>query len=531
MLRWYQDEAINSIWDYFVSNTGNPVVAMPTGTGKSHVIGGFVQRVLQYIPSQRFMIVTHVKELIEQNAARLLDMWPNAPIGIHSAGLGQRDTAQPIIFGGIASAINCVDVFGWRDLLFIDECHLVSMNADTMYQRFIGMLKLVNPNLKVVGFTATDFRLGQGRITEGEKRIFTDVCYNLCTPEGFQRLLAEGWIAPLIPKRTKTALDISSVGMHNGEFAQGDLQKAVDKNEITYQALIEACQLGTNRQSWLAFASGVEHAEHVAEMLRSFGISAAAVHSKISKTDRDECIKAFKSGALRCIVNNNVLTTGFDYPPIDMIIMLRPTMSPGLWVQMLGRGTRPSIETGKQTCLVLDFARNTQRLGPIDDPMIPKAKGKGNGEVPVKVCEPCGTYNHARVRFCTCCGAEFQFEVKIIKTAGTDELLKSDFPQVEYFDVHHIYYAKHIKEGSPPSMRVSYECGLRRFNEWVLFEHLKPMARHKAHEWWKQRHNSEPPAMTDDALQRVSMLKVPRRIRVWVNAENGKFPRVIGYEY
>lgn len=544
-LRWYQQAAIDSLFDYFSKHVGNPVIAMPTGTGKSHVIGGFIQHVLQMWPKQRFMVLTHVKELVEQNATKLYEMWPHAPIGIYSAGLNQRDSVTPIVFGGVASVVNKLELFGWRDLIFVDECHLLSPKIDTRYQYVIKHFRAINPALKVIGLSATPFRLGQGMITdlfvdtEGEAHsVFTDIAFTMCDVDGFGKLLAEGWISPLIPKRTRTVLDVSMVGMNNGEFAQGALQSAVDKKEITYAALCEAMELGRDRKCWLTFASGVEHAEHIAEMCNSFGVSSAAVHHKSTKEFRDKAIRAHKSGELKNLVGNNVFTTGFDNPMIDFIPMLRPTMSPGLWVQMLGRGTRPSPETNKQNCLVLDFAGNTKRLGPINDPLIPRKKGPGNGEVPVKICDHCGMYNHAKVRYCGSipapsahgCGNEFAFKVKITRSSATEELLKSDLPIIERFQVDRVTYNEHTKKDTgTKSIRVSYFCngGFHKFDEWISFEG-KGMYLHKSRDWWRQRHHFEPPPTNALALAHANLLKVPRRISVWVNRP---LPQVTAYEF
>ena len=526
--RWYQAEAEQSIFDYFEARRGepgNPVVAMPTGTGKSVVIGNFIRRAFGHYPNTRLMMLTHVKELIEQNAEKLMQVWPTAPLGIHSAGLKQRDIMMPIIYGGVATVKNNIEAFGYRDLLLIDEAHLLSPNAETMYQAVIASMLKANPYLKVIGFTATPFRMRQGMITDDG--IFTDICYDATTPEMFNRLIAEGYISPPIPKRTDAYIDVSNVGMQNGDFAAGQLEAAADDDEITYAAVKETVEFGYNRRSWLMFAAGVKHAEHIAAMLQSFGIPAAAVHSKLKGNENDERIAAFKRGELRALVNMGKLTTGFDHPPIDLIGMLRPTMSPGLWVQMLGRGTRPSPDTGKENCLVLDFARNTPRLGPINDPIKPRKPGKGGGDAPVRICDNCGCYNHASVRFCINCGYEFTFETKIFKTAGNDELLRSDAPVVSYFPVDRVIYNLHEKVGAPPSIKVSYFCGYQMFHEWVCLEH-PGFAGKKAREWWRQRHREDPPQFTWQALQRSSELRIPSRIRVWTNKQH---PEVLGYEY
>ncbi len=533
--RWYQDEAEQSIFDYFDNGgRGNPVVAMPTGTGKSIVIANFLRRVYRVWPNQRIMMLTHVKELIEQNAKKVMQVWPTAPLGIYSAGLNRRDLMLPLTFGGVASIKNVIRQFGHIDLLLIDECHLLSPNDDTMYQFIIAELLAMNPWMKVIGFTATPFRMKQGMITDGG--IFTDICYDLTDYESFNRLIYEGYLSPLIPKKTDVEIDVSNVGLVGGDFNRKALDAVTDRDDITWAACKEMVELGHNRASWLTFANSVAHAEHVAEMLQSFGIVAVASHSKLKPDENDKRVEAFKRGEIRCLVNMGKYTTGFDHPPIDLIGMLRATASPGLWVQMLGRGTRPfggdNFFGPKSNCLVLDFAGNTRRLGPINDPVIPRKPGMGGGDAPVRICDVCGAYNHAKVRFCCNCGQEFSFESKLVRSAATEQLLKSDAPIVEYFPVSRVLYNLHEKRNrdgelmSPPMIRVSYICGVQMFNEYVMLEHQKVRWRYK--EWWRQRHLEEPPESTAEALMRVSELRVPTRIRVHVNK---KHPEVLSYEF
>jgi DNA repair protein RadD len=473
------------------------------------------------------MMLTHVKELIEQNAKTLINIWPLAPVGIYSAGLKQRDNGLPIVYGGIASVYKNEHLFGHRDLLLIDEAHLLGQSDSSMYQKTIAKLKEVNPLLKVIGFTATPYRLGQGMLTDSG--LFTDICYDITGPAAFNRLIAEGFLVPLFPKPTHSTVDVSEVGLaSNGDYQKGALETAAEK--ITYAALQEMCYYGAERRCWLVFAAGVKNAENAAEMLQSLGVSAAAVHSKLSDEERNARISAFKRGELRAIVNNNVLTTGFDHPPIDLIGMLRPTLSPGLWVQMLGRGTRPSPNTGKRDCLVLDFARNTARLGPINDPVKPRKKGDGEpGDAPVKICPNCGIYNHASARNCIACGYEFPVQTKIYGTASTQELIRDELPQVEWMKVDWVLYSLHQKVGKPDSIKVSYHCGLRRFNEWVALEH-GGLASKKARDWWRKAHwtGADPPATTAEALQRRDELKQPARVRVWLNKQH---PEILSHEY
>jgi DNA repair protein RadD len=530
-LRYYQQEALDALYNFFLTNQhGNPLIGLPTGTGKSVLPAAFINGIMRQWPNQRFLMVTHVKELIEQNAKVMLKVWPEAPLGIYSAGLKRKETAHPIIFGGVQSMIKHPDWFGHRDVAFVDEAHLISGDDSSRYQSFFTFMKLINPNLKIIGMSATLYRMGMGMITENG--LFTDVVYDRTSLEGFNQLVDEGFIAPLIPLRTQTELDVSDVGVQQGEFVSTQLQGAVDKAEITYKALGELVHAGQTRRSWLIFASGIEHAEHIAEQLGAFGIQCAPVHSKRPSDYNDRAIRAFKANELKAIVNYGKLTTGFDHPEIDLIGMLRPTLSVPLWVQMLGRGTRPAV--GKSNCLVLDFARNTPRLGPINDPAIPRAKkSDAPGEMPIKLCEHCGAYNHISAKLCCQCAEPFSFQQKLVAKAGTEELLRKAateaIPIIETFPVQYAIYAKNKNHFNdrPPTLKVTYFTNGLAYKEYVCLEH-PGMAGKMARDWWRRRHKTAPPATIDRALDYVSELKCPRFIRVHVNK---KYPEILGAEF
>lgn len=536
-LRYYQTEAINSIYNYFATNKGNPIVAMPTGTGKSVVIGGFAYSVLNQWPSQRLIMATHVKELVSQNANKLEQLWRGAPYGIYSAGLNQKDIDQPIIYGGIASMVKNPALFGHRDLMLVDECHLIGKNEAAIYNLFIQGLRNINPRMKVVGFTATGYRQGMGYLTNGD--LFTDFCYDITGMEAFNRLIAEGYLAMLISPRTE--IGINAAGVHtasNGDYVQKEAEAAAAK--VTWAALQDAAKYRYNRHSWLVFAGGIEHAETIVQMLRSLGISAVAVHGgnkqfPMTGKQRDDNLAAFKAGKYQACVNYNVLTTGFDHPPVDMIVMLRLTKSVVLWVQMLGRGTRPffgdNIFPPKQNCLVLDYARNIEKLGPINDPVIPRPKGQGAGEVPIKVCEHCGGYNHISARFCISCGEAFEFAVKIKKDADIEnEPLRDITPVYDRFYVTSVYYYRHTsKQSGLDCLGVKYFVKDRvlPFTQYVFIEGVG-RARQKAVEWWATRAPTECPQTITDALFQQSTLRIPTMLTVHTNV---KYPEIVRFDY
>lgn len=547
-LRDYQAWAIAEIFRYFEQSQGNPIIALPTGTGKSVIIAGFIAEVFKRYRGQRIMKAAHVQELIEQNFSKLLELWPTAPAGIYSAGLKRRDAQTPIVYAGIASAVKAAELFGHIDLVIVDECHLVSPKEGTMYQKMLAVLRAVNPALKVIGFTATHYRLGQGPLTE-DGGIFTDIAVDLTTFKAFNWFLDDGFLCPLVPRPTRTILDVSSVKVQQGDYNQKELQVAVDREEITRAALSETLEWANGRRHWLVFAAGIEHTEHVAEMLNHMGVPATFVHTGVSAKDRKQRLDDYKAGRYVAMVNNGILTTGFDFPGIDLIIVLRPTQSPGLWVQMLGRGTRPvyvlgfDLETkegrlasiansAKRNCLVLDFAGNTRRLGPINDPVKPRKRGKGRGQAPVRICEGCGIYCHASARVCPECGFVFTIKTKISANAATDELIKrDDLPELVEFPVNRVVYSEHRRSKGQglASLKVSYHCGLRVFHEWVCFEH-EGYAKHRAHDWWRENPTTEKrcPATVYESYQRLNELSPPKKVLVWANRE---YPEVRGREY
>lgn len=532
--RAYQSEAVAAIWSYFQNNkSGNPLIAMPTGTGKSVVIADFARSVFQRTDGQRILVITHVKELVAQNFKCFRQLCPEyrMRVGVWSAGLGLKYPGQ-IVFGGIASVHKrSAAAWGKVNLVIVDEAHLVSPKQSTMYQRLIDALREVNPALRVIGFTATPYRLGQGLLTD-PGGIFTDVAYDLTRRDEFNRLIHEGWVCPLIPMKTDTEIDVRGVSVRGGEFVSKALYERVGDTAATTRVVDDALRMVAGRRHrWLVFAAGIEHSEQVATLLRDRGVSAAAVHGGNAKYPmesqaRDKAIAAFNEGRLTALVNNNILTTGYDNPQIDCIICLRPTMSPGLWVQMLGRGTR--IAEGKENCLVLDYAGNTARLGPINDPVKPRRKsGKGGGDAPIKLCPAetseglCNAWNHTAARYCISCGYEFPIMRTVESEASQHDIIATE--KYEALEVDDTAYGVHCKKGRPDSLRVTYKAGLNRFDEWVCLEH-SGYARYKAHKWWQARSDTHVPETAMAAYQQAGLLRKPVGVVVEVG---GKYNRVI----
>lgn len=401
MLRDYQQRTIDQLYAWFeAGHAGNPCLVLPTGSGKSHIVAALCKDALQNWPETVVLMLTHVKELIEQNAEKMRQHWPGAPLGIYSASIGKKQLGEPITFAGIQSIRTKAKQIGHVDLVIIDECHLVNHKDEGGYRQFLADLKAINPALRVIGLTATPYRLGHGLITD-KPALFDD----LIEPVSIEELVFKGYLATLRSKVTRAKLDTSGVHKRGGEFIESELQAAVDTDDNNQRVVREVIDLAGDRKAWLVFCTGVKHAQHVAEVLRQHGVTAECVTGDTPKKEREHLLTEFKAGRIRALTNANVLTTGFDYPDIDLIAMLRPTMSASLYVQMAGRGMRPKSHTDH--CLVLDFAGVVETHGPITNVQPPKRGGDGNGEAPVKVCDNCGELVHISAMACPACGHSF----------------------------------------------------------------------------------------------------------------------------
>ena len=529
-LRDYQQEALDALENYVAIETDNPLVVMPTGSGKSHVIAEFVRHMNQQ-KNSKALIVSHVKEILFQNYEKLEQVW-EGDIGMYGNSLGRRDTDNDIIYAQLQSVWNKVEYLPSFDLLLIDEAHLVPKDGEGMYRSLIVALREKNQSLTVVGFTATPYRLNSGMLTEGEGAIFDDIVIDFGNGDNFIRLIDDGYLSPLVTKCMDTEYEVDDVPMRGGEFVTSDLQKKMNDSGRTQKAMQEVLTKGQNRKQWLIFCAGISHAEMVCRILNFSNVSARVVTGDTSPTERDQLITDYKAGKIRALVNCDVLTTGFDAPNTDMIVMLRPTLSPGLYVQMMGRGMRTA--EGKENCLVLDFAKNIERHGPVNQ-IKPNQKGKRKktGEMLVKSCKECNSYVPKAATKCPDCGYEFPMrKIQLDLVASQLDIIskqkkkeKYEIPVLDMWVGNHVSKAKNI-----PVLKVSYKTPRKIISEYVCFEHTG-YARDKAVAWWNRVVSGEslrrsPPRTVDEALFRQTEINQPGAIKVDFS---GKFPNVVNH--
>lgn len=520
VLRPYQIESIEALYHYFSTSAGNPLVVLPTGSGKSLVLAAFSKGAIEQYPGTRIVILTHVRELIQQDAQAIIRYWPEAPIGIWSAGVGIKQKAQ-ITVCGIQSVHNMPAKFGGTDLVIIDEAHLVSKKADTMYGRFLAGLRTHNPALKVIGLTATHYRMDSGLLTDGEHRIFTDIAYEAEVGD----LIKAGYLCPLVAKNGATKADLSDVKTRGGEFLASDLQAAMDHDNLIQGALDEVAQYAHDRQHILGFCAGVEHAAHCAEAAKQRGWSADYVSGDMATAERDRIINNFKAGRIRFLFNAMLLTTGFDYPSIDCLVMLRPTKSTGLYVQIMGRGLRN--DGVKTNTLVLDFAGNIQRHGPIDQIKVKKKREKGEDTVsvaPVKECPSCHELVHTSVMLCPGCGHEWDSSAAH-GTEASGAVIVAAMEKPRLYGVDRVEYENYRKVGKPDSIKVTYWCGPSTFNEWLPVEDERAFVKKHAVSWFWTR-GAMCPNTAKEALTLLNDMRIPAPDSITVRPD-GKYWRIV----
>lgn len=570
--RDYQDACHTAIWRFIhdPKNFGkNPLVIMPTGTGKSFQMALFIWHILTRYPYARIMSLAHVQELVDSNMKELLGILPTAPVGLYASGLGSKDHHGQVTFAMIQSVYNKAALFKKIDFLLVDEAHMISDNDGARYDQLIKDLQKVNPNLVVIGYTATAFRMKTGVLTDG--KLFDDVAFDLSDGDAFLWLIQQGYLARPVPIDPGFQIDDSMIGIQAGDFNDKEASEAMRDQNILERG-VDACIQAAKeqgRKTWLHFAQSIDDAELLADMFTYKGYPHEAVHSK--RSDREAVLEAFAKGELTGITNKDILTTGFNHKPIDLIGGFRLTRSPGLWVQIVGRGTRPVYAPGFDlttangrlaamaasgkglTCLVLDFMRNTERLGPINYPNIPKRRKPGGGGDPIvkkcPECKPNPTYHHSSVRVCPECGYEFPPPEKpkldpsksklVVEVSEVIDLnLKLPEPVFKVEPVHRMVASKNegkvnkkTGEKKPDTMRVDYFCGFARYSDWICLEHAESSFPHRrAREWWKAHGGRGPiPVTIDEGIEAFAALNKPKWIKI--KMVDGALPQIEAYDF
>ena len=544
-LRPYQSDAVESVYQHLREKDTNPCVVIPTAGGKSLCIAQVAKDAVTKW-NGRVMILAHVKELVEQNAGKLKAICPELPVGVYSAGLDRRDVSQPVVVAGIQSVYNRIDEFKPFDLVMIDEVHMVPPDGEGRYRTFLEAAKKANPHVRLIGWTATPYRTQGGLICKPEN-LLNEVCYEI----GVKELINRGYISNITAKAGKFTPDTDGLHIRAGEFVSEDVEKLMGEDGLVNSACREIVELTKSRKACLIFCTSVAHCKKVADTIKRFsGEECAIVTGDTPADEREETIKRLRGESvkadlfsdkpqLKYCCNVSVLTTGTDIPRLDTIALLRPTNSPGLLVQMVGRGFRLSPEMGKTECLVLDYGRNIERHGPIDMIKV-REPGQGGGGPLAKVCPQCQAIVNLPVMLCPDCGYQWprkEAERKSHEATAAKAAILSGEVTIEKFPVKHAIYQVWEKRGAPPgspkTVRVTYDIDyLTHYSEWLCPEHTG-YARRKFEKWWREHaHPDCPMPRTAEEVcehEFSGMLREVKEITVrFVSGQ--KYPEITGCE-
>jgi len=529
-LRPYQDAAVAAVYQHLAGRDDNPCVVIPTGGGKGVIVGKLCAEVTERW-NGRILVLTHVKELVDQNAAQAARFLSPLLVGVNSAGLKRRDLDHPVIVAGIQSVYQKACDLGRFDVILIDEAHLIPPDGEGMYRTFLADAQTLNPQVRVVGLTATPFRLKDGPICAAGN-ILNHVCYEI----GVKELIRDGFLSPLFSKAGKAKADTTGLHVRGGEFIPDEVEHLMDDQDLVRTACAEIVEQTRNRKACLIFAAGIGHAEHVATQLRdAHDVDVACIFGHTPDGERDRLVARFKGGELRYLVNVAVLTTGFDAPYVDCVVLLRPTLSPGLYYQMVGRGFR--LAPGKADCLVLDFGGNVLRHGPVDALTLTETAQREGGEAPAKECPQCQAVIAAGFATCPQCGYLFPPPAATVHEAkaSTAGILSGQVTTTEHA-VRDVFYAVHQKRGAPldapKSLRVEYEIGLNRYQrEWICVEH-SGYARGKAEAWWTARSTLPVPTSAAEACRLANAGALARPTHLTVRSVAGEdFERITDWTF
>lgn len=527
VLRPYQEQVKAAVYDHLRTRDDNPCAVVPTAGGKTPIMASICKdSVVQW--NGRVLILAHVKELLQQTADKLNTVCPEVKFGVYSAGLKRRDTTHSVIVAGIQSVYRRACELDAFNLVMVDEAHLIPPEGEGMYRQFLADAKVINPKLRIVGFTATPFRMKTGPICTPDGFL-----NHICIEVGVRELIRDGYLCPLITKAGQTKADTSGLHVRGGEFMADEVENLMDQENLVRAACGEIVEQTQERKACLVFASGIRHGEHILRIMADeHGIDCGFVTGDTPTKVRDTILERFRAGDLKYLVNVNVLTTGFDAPHIDCVSLVRPTMSPGLYYQMVGRGFR--LHPDKQNCLVLDFGGNVLRHGPVDQIKV-RERNKGNGNIPIKECPECHAMISAGYGRCPHCGFEFPPPERQQHDSKASEagILSGQVNDTEY-EVRDISYGVHAKRNAPPdapkTLRVDYRLGLYHYqSEFICLEH-DGYARQKAAAWWRRRSPDPVPDTAERAVEIADGGGLASTISVTIrNVVGEKYDRIVSY--
>lgn len=515
-LRDYQESAVHAAlnWIKYRSSV-NGYVTAPGGSGKSVMIAKVAEACFDL--GKTVIILARNEKLLRQNRAKIS---PQYPVGIYCAGLNEWDVSKPITIASIQSICN---ILVKPDVILVDECHEINPDSEseTQYWKFFKACN--NPH--IIGFTATDFRTKSGKISWGEEIINIPIA----------PLIEAKYLVPPVNKSTNTP-DLSNIRILAGEYNQEQLAELYEDEDLLYESVKKIKEYSAARNSVLIFVQSINHGKMLQMAMEWNDMPATMVSGDVPKDELSIILDDFETRKFKYLINCNLLTTGYDAPCVDMVAIIRSTMSKGLFEQMVYRGCRPY--ESKENFLLLDMGGNLMRHGALGSPYKAK-KSKEEKRTPGKVCPQCESFCKIGEVECAECG--FGFPPPEVRKVNHDyeaddgsNTVYDNVPLI--YNVREVFYREHKgKNGKPNTLRVDYICDEAIYgnvSEWLSPHGESEWSRNKCHEFFGNRglilDGDTKDFSMDDLIWNAQYLKKPIEITV---VQEGKYQKVKGYKY
>lgn len=503
------------------------------GSGKTVIACALVERYF-HSTNRKFLILAHKQELVSQfeQTFRKKTSVPFYDIGICCASLKQWELGKRVTIGTVQTFVNQISDCPDYHFLIIDESHRVEIGTGSQYDQILESIRRANPKLRILGLTATPFRMGHG-YTYGKscagKNLFPKLNYQI----KYSELKDSGYLMKLeaeIAINSRLPEDMASV-MTRGDYVIDQASDVMCRSYHLSTAVEGIREYCSDFHHICCFCCDIQHAELLAEKL---GEEATTIHSKLSDLERYGNMEAWKTGRKRIITSVNILVEGFDWPELDCLVMARPTLSPVLFLQGIGRVLR--ISEGKKRAFLLDLTENSLRFGTDLDNIrvtVPRSVSvREKAERPKeKQCPKCDEWTHVARMFCPNCNFEFNLR------AYEDSKEKPETKNVVFgepveWEVNKVTWGRHTpKSGKPDSLRVKYHNKNMFFSEicstYLCFDH-GGYATTVARKWWEEHtydHADDIPSSVDEALEMIETVIKP--IVSIVTKKQGQYERII----
>jgi DNA repair protein RadD len=517
-LRPYQDEALARAMGV-LTKRDNCLLQAPTGAGKTIIFAHLISQWVKKYPKMRIAVLAHRQELINQAYEKLIavdqSVWSKT--GKACAGLGRVTTTSQVIVGSLQTLVKR-ELYQPIHLLIVDEAHrMPPKDRDSQYKELITRLKAKFPRMRMMGVTATPFRLGHGYIFGQEDDWFEALDYEI----NMKTLIDDGYLVPIrfkINELEGLAQELVNVKKSGGEYVLDGLSSVMTKKIFIDSAVTAWRTYGEERKSGVVFATTIHHGELLVEAFRAAGLKAKIVHSKMNNSERHKVLAEFERNYIDFIVNVGILTEGWDSPKVNLIIMARPTLSPGLYVQMIGRGTR--LYDGKKDLLALDLVNNSQVHGLPWAPIIKnKSSSSGSSWVQLRKCPNCKELIlDLKAKECPVCGYELEEDKPPVELEdpGVIKMRELSEGYEVKVTVEKFWGAPYVSQKGNEMLKLTvHTAEVGTIYDYLDFEGNSGLwSQSKAKRWWRKFATTEPPGDASEASDRLDELEIPDILKV-----------------